>query len=443
MRRAIREHLRDFAAIVALLVLGLVTAGLIVVSQHAVLPSWVPFVGSSRFDIEAEISSAQAVTPGQGQTVDIAGIKIGDVTSVALESGRAVITMGIEPKYAPLIHSDASVLLRPRTGLQDMAVELNPGSGSKPGIKEGATIPEARSLPPVQSDQILATLDADTRAYLQLLLGGGAQGLRGNTRSLSADLRRLDPLAVDLARLNGALASRRANLARVIHNFGLLSQELARHDRELADFVTSSSSVFGTFAREQGALRRTISELPSTLRATRGALASGNRLALTLRPALTRLLPQARALGPALRATRPLFRDTTGPIRDQIRPFTRQVQPVVRHLAQGAAPLAKATAGLRGGFQNLNQLLNGLAYNPPGPQEGFLFWLAWLNHDTNSTFSIQDAGGPDQRGIVLLSCQTATVLEGLLAIRPELKTIRDLTNPPRASEITAAGGCAP
>jgi phospholipid/cholesterol/gamma-HCH transport system substrate-binding protein len=201
--------------------------------------------------------------------------------------------------------------------------------------------------------------------------------------------------------------------------------------------------VFAAFARQQGALRETIARLPGTLRATRGALGSGDRLALTLRPALTRLLPQARALGPALRATRPLFRDTTGPIRDQIRPFTRRVRPVVRHLAQAAPPLATTAAGLRGGFANLNQLLNGLAYNPPGPQEGFLFWLAWLNHDTNSTFSIQDAGGPAQRGIVMLSCQTATVLEGLLALRPELKTIRDLTNPPRQSELSAAGECSP
>jgi phospholipid/cholesterol/gamma-HCH transport system substrate-binding protein len=254
-------------------------------------------------------------------------------------------------------------------------------------------------------------------------------------------VRHLDPLTRELAKLNTALAKRRENIAKSIHYFGQLSGELANHDRQLADFVTSSNDVFRSFAHEQAALQQTVAELPGALRSTRSALVSGNRLAVVSKPALTRLIPQARATGPALRALRPLFHDTTGPIRDQIRPFTHKVQPVVRHLAQGSVPLAKSSNGLRGAFTNLNELLNGLAYNPPGAKEGYLFWASWLNHDTNASFSAQDAGGPMQRGIVILSCQTATVLDGLLAIRPQLKTIRDLTNPPNRTQINDAGGC--
>jgi phospholipid/cholesterol/gamma-HCH transport system substrate-binding protein len=441
VKRAIREHLGDFVAIIVLLVLGLAATAVIIISQGATLPSWLPFVGTERFDIKAAIASAQAVTPGQGQTVDISGIKVGEIKAVDLENGEAVITLAIEPKYASLIRSDASILLRPRTGLQDMTVELDPGRPSKPAIKEGATIPEANSLTQVQSDQILASLDADTRGFVQLLLADAAQGLNGNTRKLSAVFRRLDPLAQDLAKLNGALAKRQENLRHVIHDFGLVSQELANHDRQLADFVTSSNSVFAAFARQEASLQQTIAELPGTLSTTRGALASGNRLALTLRPALTRLLPQARAFGPALKATRPFFRNTTGPIRDQIRPFTHQVQPVVRHLGQGSAPLAKSANGLRGGFANLNQLLNGLAYNPAGPQEGFLFWLSWLNHNSNSALSIQDANGPLTRGLVVLSCSTAQLAENVTLTRPQLNTIRQLTNTPTSALIGTKGGC--
>ncbi len=77
MSRAIREHLRDFVAIVVLVVLALVTTGVILVQQSANFPSWVPILGSDRFELKAEFTTAQAVTPGQGQTVTIAGIKVG------------------------------------------------------------------------------------------------------------------------------------------------------------------------------------------------------------------------------------------------------------------------------------------------------------------------------------------------------------------------------
>ena len=105
MKRAIREHLRDFIAIGVLAVLAIVTTSVILVKQQANFPSWLPILGQSHFELKAEFSSSQAVTPGQGQTVDLSGVKIGSVQGVNLESGRAVVTMNIDPKYAPLIHT--------------------------------------------------------------------------------------------------------------------------------------------------------------------------------------------------------------------------------------------------------------------------------------------------------------------------------------------------
>ena len=140
MKRAIREHLTDFIAIGVLAVLAVVTTGVILVRQQANFPSWVPIVGQSHFELKAAFSSSQAVTPGQGQTVDLSGVKIGSVQGVNLESGRAVVTMNIDPKYAPLIHTDASLLLRPRTGLQDMTIEIDPGHNGQE-VQEGSTVP--------------------------------------------------------------------------------------------------------------------------------------------------------------------------------------------------------------------------------------------------------------------------------------------------------------
>ncbi len=441
MTRAIREHLRDFVAIGALIVVGLVTTGVILASQTTLIPSWIPILGEDTFEVKAEFSSAQAVTPGQGQTVTIAGINVGQVSAAELESGRAIVTMQIEPKYASLIHPDASLLLRPRTGLQDMTIELDPGAGDQE-VQEGSTLPLASSQPNVQPDQILATLDGDTRSFLQLLLQAAGEGLHNNGRKLAAGLKRFEPFARDLARINGALEGRRQNIKRVITNFGLLSQELGRRDTELAGFVRSSNDVLAAFARQESSLRATIRELPGTLSETQRALVSGDRFARQLGPGSRALIPAAQALGPALRETRPLFRNTVGPIRDQIRPFTRAVQKPLKHLKQLGKPLANTSTELTKSFSELNRFVNALAYNPPGAaDEGNLFWASWLNHNTNALFFTQGTGGPLRHGMVLLSCLTSILADSVTPFDMDLATLSQLSRVPTTTEITNAGGC--
>jgi phospholipid/cholesterol/gamma-HCH transport system substrate-binding protein len=442
MRRAIREHLRDFIAIAALLVFGLAVTGYILSQQQQPYPSWVPFLGDDRFEVKAELQTAQAVTPGQGQTVNIAGVKAGDISNVDLEGGHAVVTMLIETKYATLLHEDTTVLLRPRTGLQDMTLELEPGQKGDL-LEDGDTIPLSQTEPNVNPDQILASLDADTRDYLRLLVSAGGEGLGGRGKRFSAGLRRFEPLGRDLARLNGALALRRQNIARAITSFRSLAEALARGDTQLADFVTSQNEALAGFADQEAALRETFRELPSTLQVTRDALASSGQFAKVLGPASRRLIPAAESFAPAQRELQTFLRDTVSPIRDQIRPFSRQVQTPIAHLKQAAQPLADTTNSTTHTFADLNRFFNAWAYNPPGPQEGYLFWTAWLNHNTNNVALIQDAHGPLPRAVVMQSCRTARLAEDLAVARPFIRTLQEYTNAPQSKVICPLDPSAP
>jgi phospholipid/cholesterol/gamma-HCH transport system substrate-binding protein len=439
MRRALRAHLRDVVAIIALLAAALFATTVILINQRTSLPGWVPLIGTDRFALQAEFSTAQAVTPGQGQSVDVAGIKVGEVTGVNLQDGHAVVSMEVDNKYAPLIHEDSSLLLRPKTGLNDMVVEVDPGTQSSPRVKEDSTIPLASSQPQVNPDEFLASLDADTQQFLKLLLANGAEALdpeKGRDVKLSNALRRLDPFARDIARISGALADRRQNIASSIHNFQLLSTELGNKDQDLANFVDASNAALASFAREQASIRSAVRELPSTLKVTRGALSSADALALQSGPALKKALPGSRATGAALRALRPLFQQTAGPIQNQIRPFTQQVASPVTHVTQISQGLGTATPGLKTGFTDLNLGLNALAYNPQqSNDQGFLFYVPWLNHDLNSNYLLQDAYGPLRRGILLVSCSTAFTAEGTLLSEPYLRLLYQLTGASRASSI--------
>jgi phospholipid/cholesterol/gamma-HCH transport system substrate-binding protein len=443
MRRAIGKYSRDFIAIIVLGIVALGVAGYILGHQRFYLPKAVPLVGSDFVDYKAEFSTAQSVTPGQGQTVNVAGVPVGEIAKVNLVDGRAVITMKIRRKYTP-IYKDATALLRPKTGLNDMIVELTPGTKQAGELDAGKdTVPIGQTLPNVNADEFLAGLDADTRDYLKLLLQGGGEALGGNGQALSATFRRFEPTARDILKLTKALSVRRQNVSRSIHNFRLLMQAVGTKDKELSQLVDASNAVFRAFANQDRNLRETLQLLPPALRQTNSTLVKVDRLGQVLGPTLGKLRPGARALGPSLVQTRPFLRKTTPVIKNQLRPFAIDAQPTVRALRPVASDLAALTPDFSKVLKVANYLLNELAYNPPGSEEGYLFWTAWTNHIGPTVFGTQDAHGPIRRGAILISCSSATVLAPLRQVNPQLATIIDLTNLPTKEQICTNSAQAP
>jgi len=439
LSRQVRGRRKDTIAIVVLAIAGIVMMLGIFTQQKASLPAWLPVVGEEFDHITAEFSTAQAVTPGQGQAVDIAGIQIGKVASVDLENGHAVVGMDIEPKYMELIHPDASFLLRPKTNLNDMIVEIEPGT-AKGEVEDGDHFTLTQTEPNTNLDAFLATLDADTRQYIQLLVAGGAQGIGGRGKQLSNAFRRFQPFVHYTAKLNKAVAARHVELSRVIHNFNLVTTELARHDAEVKRFVTSSKAALGNFANQQESVQAAFERFPSALRAANAGLASSNRFSQAAYPTLIKLIPQAQALTPAFKATEKLFEETTPPIRDQIRPFTREIRPVLEHGAEAAKPFEKTVRSFGNSLGGFNSFLNELSYKPEGSKESFLFYLPWLNHNFNAAFNLEDAGGPILRGLVLISCTGADLGYGFGELKtaeqkPFLQTLLESVGVPREQEI--------
>jgi phospholipid/cholesterol/gamma-HCH transport system substrate-binding protein len=410
VKRAIQKNFKEFAAIIVLALLATVVGVYILHNQRFRFP----FVQETPEKLAFEFSTAQAVTPGQGQTVRISGIRIGDIAKVKLHEGRAVVTADIDPKYMSLVHTDATALLRPKTPLKDMFIELHPGSKGAPLVKPGSTIPIGNTLPDINIDEIFTALDRDTRDYLKLLVGDAGRGLHGRGTDLRDVLRRFEPTHRDLARVNSALAVRHRNLRHVVRSLHLLDDALAARSTELARLVTSSADVFRAFASEEGNVTRAVHDLPGTLRQTTTTLGGVQKLAEVLRPAADHLRPALASLTKANAAVQPFAREATPTLRTKVRPFIRDARPVIRSLSPAAVDLAKATPDLLSSFVVLNHLFNLLGYNPGGRegpgvdarQEGYLFWLAWLNHDAASVFSTSDANGPVRALTLGANCST-------------------------------------
>lgn len=442
MKRAISKYSGVFATILGLAVVSLVVGGFILGQQRFHLPRWVPVLGSDFVEYKVPLSTAKSITPGQGQTVDVAGVPVGEISKVDLVEGRAVVTMKIRKKYTP-IYRDATALVRPKTGLEDMVIELIPGSKSSGVLPDGGTLQDERALPTVALDEILSSLDGDTRDYLRMLIGGAGEGLRHEGRRLSSDLKRFAPTGRELNRIGVALAERRVNIRRTIHNFRLLSEALGGKDRQLAALVGSSGAVFARFAHQDASIRSAIGQLPGALRDTQTALVKADALGRTAGPALGALRPAARALGPALRDVRPFLRTTEPVIRTQLRPFARDTRPTIRLLRPAANDLAKLTPDLTQALGVLNYTVNTLAYDKPNDgNESYLFWLAWANHLANTVFATQDAHGPIRRGLIVVSCDGLATLDQLTQTNPQLGTLVRLLNPPNppaCGQTTQAG----
>ena len=460
MRQAIRKHMRDFIALLFLFLTGLLVAGYILSNQRFYLPNWVPAVGTDFYTVEAELSTAQAVVPGQGQTVNIAGVKVGDIGKVELEGGHAIVEMKIQRKYAP-VYKDTKLLLRPKTGLKDMYLAMTPGTPAAGELKDckdadepaECRIPVANTIPDVNPDEVLSSLDRDTRDYLVVLANAGGDafddkqskeegafvGKPGEEQSAAVDLRetlkRFEPTGRDTVALTKEVAERRRNLRRLIHNFQLLSTELARRDDQLSAFVSSSNDNFEAIAQQDQRLREALRLFPGALQTTQNTLASADELAQELGPTLQAIRPAARALGPTLRQVRPFVTETTPIIRDEIRPFVRAARSPVRELRRMAGPLAEATPPLTRTFKVINSLLNTFTFNPKGSEEGFLYWASWVNHTGASIFGTQDAHGAIRRGLFITNCSSLTVLEQIGKTNPNLQVLIDLLNAPRQADV--------
>src|SRR3712207_6860236 len=115
--------------LIVLAVIGLAVGTYILANQRLRFP----IVEEQPMRMKVALPTAQAVTPGQGQFVRVAGVRIGVIGNVELDDGHAVVNLEIDKKYKGLIREDATMLLRPKTGLKDMFLEVDPGRGKPLG----------------------------------------------------------------------------------------------------------------------------------------------------------------------------------------------------------------------------------------------------------------------------------------------------------------------
>jgi phospholipid/cholesterol/gamma-HCH transport system substrate-binding protein len=413
MARQLRSQMRNIIAIIGMLALGGATTYVIVQNQRL----RIPLLDERPFELKAEFETAQAVVPGQGQTIRVAGVRVGDVEKVELVDGAGVVTFAIDQEFLP-IYRDATILMRPTTGLKDMFFQLDPGTKSAGEYDEGEVVPMANTAPDVNFHDVLSALDGETRSYLRLLLIGAGKGLENRDRELGRLLGSLGPINKNMADLNRAVASRRDELARFTHNLNVLATRLGQAEDELSRLVSNASQYLGAIAEQDVDVENLVRGLPGTLREGRQALISMRGLAEVMGPAFEDLRPFARNLE-GLNESNIRFAEAVTPVlREEIRPFVRVARERVPDIRKGATRFAATSPRLKTVFSKLNRLFNMASYNPRGAEpagaagrdEGYLYWLAWLSHNTSHVFASGDGNGFYRRVYVTMGCEQANAI---------------------------------
>jgi phospholipid/cholesterol/gamma-HCH transport system substrate-binding protein len=173
--------------------------------------------------------------------------------------------------------------------------------------------------------------------------------------------------------------------------------------------------------------------------------------AKALGPAATNLLPAVRAIPAANQALTALAVPGAPIVKNQIRPFVVASRPVVQNLRPAAVNLAEpttvqtqngpvklgaATPNLANTFTVLDHFGNMLGYNPGDTEHGYLWWLAWLDHNARTLFSVQDANGDFRPLFLQASCATYSQLVNQPGIGPLTEVAMNLT-----PILTDAGLC--
>jgi phospholipid/cholesterol/gamma-HCH transport system substrate-binding protein len=304
----------------------------------------IPF--QHHYEIHAVFRTANNVKANS--PVRIAGVNVGKVTSVrhlASDHNAAEVTMRIDKKGLP-IHKDATLQVRPRIFLEgNFFVDLHPGSPSAPTIGDGDTIPVNQTSAPVQIDQILGTLQTDTRKSLRQLLdelstGLGGQGGAGFNRSIPYWKNAYERGAIAS---DATLGITEHDLSGYIKNAGATAAALDRNDVQLKSLITDFNTTAAAFAARDTDLSNAIAELPRTLRAGRPALASLNAAFPPLRRFIRDFRPSVRSSGPALDASIPFAEQLRLAVQpSELRGLVHDLVPTVPALTK----LQKATLPL-------------------------------------------------------------------------------------------------
>ena len=301
---------------------------------------------ANHYTVHAIFSNANGLQADS--LVRIAGVNVGKVSAVSTEPGcktatttaaacnTADVTMQIDANGLP-IHKDATFAIRPRIFLEgNFFVDVSPGTPSAPVAGDGYTFPVGQGVVPVQFDQVLTGLQADTRKNLQILLQQYGKAVSQSGPAYNRSIQYWLP-AYEYSAIvaHDFLGLQPHDLSNYIAAQGTAAGAIDHNPPALKSLVTDFNTTAFAFARQQANLRATITELPRTLSAAIPAFNALNAAFPPFRRLARTLVPGVRSTGPTVDASLPFITQLKLLVQpSELRGLTHDLSPTVPALAK-------------------------------------------------------------------------------------------------------------
>ena len=359
--------------------------------------------GDSPYRVTAQFENASQLV--KGNEVMVAGTPVGSIETIELgDNGQALITFTVDEEYAPLKRGTTATVRSPSLSSiagRQIELALPPEGEEGEEIEDGGTLEQSETISAVDLDQIFNTLDRRTVANLKKVIRGFELSYDGVSEQANKGFAYLNPFLSTSRQLFAELTTDERALEQLIVDGAKLSGAVAEKRDDVAGLVSNLSTTMGALANQRTALASAVNQLPGFMR-------NFNTTAVNLRATLDDLDPLVDASKPAAVELQPFFREFRGAARNLV-PTVRDLDQVIQapganndlvELTRLQVPLTKIAIGpvkrngeLRDGAfgesvrsldDSLRQLAFFRAYTPE--------LAGWFN-DFGPTSGLSDANG--------------------------------------------------
>jgi phospholipid/cholesterol/gamma-HCH transport system substrate-binding protein len=235
---------------------------------------------SSRHAIDAQLTDVTGLATGD--EVNIAGVPVGQVSSIGVQHGHALIAMSVNNTVT--LHRSTDVGMRWQNVIGQKEIELYPGKGG-PILASGSTIPLTHDVTDASIDTFLNSLgpllaSINTKQANEFVenVSGALEGdtaqinqLINSGATVSTTVEALDSqvgqIIGNLNQVLTALASRSGDIDSLVTNLQTVSSALASKNSLLDDVVGNLSQVATDLASLIGNNHNTITSTINNLQA--------------------------------------------------------------------------------------------------------------------------------------------------------------------------------
>lgn len=265
-----------------------------------------PF-STDAFVLDAQIVDAAGLHVDNEPPVSVAGVPVGRVVGVHYENGMARVTMRLDARARGRVFRDAVVRVRPQNGTNVLAVDIRPGTSSAGALASGAAIPASQSESPISPSEAISTLDADTQAYLSIVLSESSQALQGRGGDVSQAFRSVAKAMDPAAEIAATLSRRRDLVSDLVADVDVIFRTLARRRGQLRAMVEASQTILAASASQDRELAAALRTAPRVLDEAEQTLAVARDVSPRVSRTLDAMLPVTEKLEPSMQAARSLL----------------------------------------------------------------------------------------------------------------------------------------